>query len=214
LAKIIAPPKEIEVEVRTQLEPLFLEFYRGSKMYKAYCEYLAKLVERINRSQDFFDIVKLAYEAQAEPKAITALHTLLYLTQIELVGTSYVDMMILLLTAKGIDLHLEPDYNHRYTRHVTSLEDLESPSLTLNVKLDFLKMNGLSFFEKCIDRSLRNDIAHANFKIDDNGKFFQLTKKGKREVDMLQKLLCFYNYRSSIEKVLNEQMASVTTPPR
>ncbi len=214
MAAIVATPKEIEDEVRTQLEPLFIEFYTGSKMYKAYYEYLEQLIERTNRNFDFFDIVKLAYKAQAEPKAITALHTLLYLTQIELVGTGYVDMAILLLTAKGIDLHLEPDYEHRYTRHVASLEDLDSPSLTLNVKLDFLKVNGLSFFDKCIDRNLRNAIAHANFKIDDNGKFFQLTKRGKKEVDMLEEILCFNYYKGGIDTILNEQMERVTPPPR
>jgi hypothetical protein len=214
LAGNTGTPKEIEDEVRTQLEPLFSDFYAGSKMYKAFWEYLEKLLERTSRSLDFFDVVKLAYKAQAEPKATTALHILLYLTQIELVGTGYVDMVILLLTAKGIDLHLEPDHEHRYTRHATSIKDLDSPSLTLNVKLDFLKMNGLSFFEKCIDRTLRNDIAHANFEIDDNGKFFQLTRKGKKEVDILQKLLRFNSYEGGIDTILNEQMAKVPPPPR
>jgi len=214
LAITIVIPKEVEDEVRTQLEPLFSEFYASSEIYKTYYTYLEQLVERMQRSNDFLAIMNLAYEAQVEPKAMTALHALLYLTQIESIGTGYVDMAILLLTTKGIDLHIEPDYEHRYTRHVASLEDLDSPSLTLYVKLDFLKMNGLSFFEKCISRSLRNDIAHANFKIDDNGKFFQLTKKGKREVDLFQRFLCFTHYRDAISKILCEQMSRVTPPPR
>jgi hypothetical protein len=75
-------------------------------------------------------------------------------------------------------------------------------------------MNGLSFFEKCIDRTLRNDIAHANFKIADDGRFFQLTKKGKREVDVLQKLQCFSHYEGGIYKIFQEQMARVTPPSR
>jgi hypothetical protein len=182
-------------------------------VHKTYYKYLEQLVERMSRSNDFLEVMKLAYKARTEPKATTALHAFLYLTQIELLGTGYADMIILLLTAKGVDLHLEPDYEHRYTRHVASPKDLDSPSLTLSVKLDFLKMNELSFFEKFIDRKLRNDVAHANFRIDDNGKFFQLTKKGKKEVDVFQKYVCFSLYRTAIDKIFNEQMAKTTNQP-
>jgi hypothetical protein len=213
LPAIDATLEEIENEVRTQLEPLFSEFYTGSEMYKAYYEYLEQLIERMNRSFDFFDLVRLAVRGDT-PKTETALRTLFYLSEIELVGAGYVDMAILLLTAKGVDLHVEPDHKHGFTRHVASPEDLDSPSLTLYVKLDFLKMNRLPFFDKFIDRKLRNDIAHANFCIDDSGKFFQLTKKGRREVDIVQKMLSFHYYRTAIDNILAEQMRKTTPPPR
>jgi hypothetical protein len=183
-------------------------------MFKAYYKTARKLIVRLERSSELLQVVGRAYKSQTEPRALTALHTFLYLTQIEIVGTAFLDMAILMLTAKGIDLHIEPDYEHRYTRHVTSLADLDSPSLTLNVKLDFLKMNGLSFFEKCIDRTLRNDIAHANFEIDENGKFFQFTKKGKREVHLFQKFVCFSIYEECIFKILREQTTRTTPSPK
>lgn len=211
-----AIPKEVEDEVRAQLLPLFSGFYTGSKMYKAYYEYLEQqLEERMRRATDFIKIVRSAYEAQTlGPKVRTAFDAFLYLTQTESVGNGFVDMAILLLIAKGLDLHLEPDDEHKYTRHVTSSQDLDSPSLTLAMKLDFLKMNGLPFFENCIDRTLRNRIAHADFEIDADGKFFQLTGKGKKEVDLDKKHDCLINYAIGIERVFREQMAKVTPPPK
>lgn len=207
-------PKEIEVEVRSQLEPLFSAFYAGSKMYHVYYEYLKHSIkDRMRRATDILHIVRTATEAQPlDLKTRTALDVFLYLTQIELVGNAYVDMVVMLLIAKGVDLHLEPDDDHRYTRHVTSPEDLDSPSLTLAMKLDFLKMNGLPFFEKCIDRTLRNRIAHADFEIDADGKFFQLTEKGKKEVDVNQKFICFSDYMIGVERIRREQMGRVTPP--
>jgi len=205
-------PKEVEDEVRAQLEPLFLDFYTGSKMYEAYYGCLEQLAERLDKATDFIRIVKRAYEDLKEPRAKTALEALTYLTQIELVGSGLIDVTILLLVAKGVDLHLEPDYEHRYTRHVTSPEDLDSPSLPLSVKLDYLKLNGLPLFAKFIDKDMRNRIAHADFEIDDDGRLFLLTKKGKKEVDMAQKLGSIHDYVTAVAKVITEQMERVRQP--
>jgi hypothetical protein len=90
---------------------------------------------------------------------------------------------VLLLVAKGVDFHLEPDYEHRYTRHARSLEEIESPGLPLS-KLDFLKLNGLTFFSKWIDRDLRNCIAHLDFEIDDNVDLIVLRKAKRRRIDL------------------------------
>jgi hypothetical protein len=214
-------PKAVEEEVRSQLEPLFSEFYNGSRMYRAYYGYLKQLDERLHRGHEFLNIIKHAYLAQTFEKkehlarTLTVLVALLYLVEIELVGSGYVDMAILLLTEKGIDFHLEPDYEHRFTRHVASPKDLDSPSLTLGVKLDFLSMNGLPFFAKCVDRDLRNKIAHADFEIDANGKFYKLTERGKRKlVDVNSKHICLIDYVSAIDKIFKEQMARVKPPPK
>jgi hypothetical protein len=207
-------PGEIEKEVRSQLEPLFSEFYAGSKMHKAYYGYLKHLRERMNRGTEILRIWNQAFKVpKLEPRAKASVDAILYLLQIELVGNGYVDMAILLLNSKGLVLHLEPDDGHRYTRHATSPEDLDSPTLTLGVKLDFLKANGLFFFGKCIDKKLRNIIAHADFEIDSDGTFFKFTDRGKKRVDLIQKHWCFVNYVFCIEKVFTEQMAKVAHPP-
>jgi hypothetical protein len=203
-------PKEIVDEVRSQLEPLLLESpFTDTEMYQLY---LKRLHERMSRAKGISQIILDEISSgTTEPKLKTALTVLLYLTEIELLGTSYIDFVILLLTAQGIDLHLESDDKHRYTRHVTSPEDLESSSLSLHVKLDFLKSNGITFFEKCIDRELRNRIAHADFDIDEKGKFFCLTRKGKRkEVDINEKSRCYALYSGSIGTVMVEYASRVT----
>ena len=120
--------------------------------------------------------------------------------KVELIGNAFVDQTILLLIAGGRDLHLGPDYNRRYVRHAASLADLESPSVPLSVKLDFLDSNGLSLFSKWIGRSLRNKIAHLNFVIDE-GNF----KIGNKRIDLQQKSKIFNDYFIRIALIFAEE---------
>lgn len=214
LAKIFKPRKEIQEEVKKQLEPLFSDFYAGSATYKMYFKYKKQFDAKIGRSNDFFrTLTDTLKTVVADPKATCVNLALSYLTAVELVGSVYVNMIILLLVARGQDLHLEPDRNHWYTRHVTSLEDLESPALSLSTKLDFLEMNGLRFFSKWVGRKLRNKIAHLNFQIDDDGKFFLLTRKGRKEVDLFKKILLFQEYLVAVFSLIQEQTSKVRKPP-
>jgi hypothetical protein len=72
------------------------------------------------------------------------------------------------------------------------MEDLESPSVTLAMKLGFLSKNGFPCFQKYVDKTLRNKIAHFDFEIDSDGNFFLYRIRegaiGKKRVDLKQKL--------------------------
>lgn len=215
LRKTTIAPKEIEEEVRKQLAPLFADFYPSSEKFLIYKKYLPKFVDKNNKSiQSIKQLSRIiatfgkcasATASEDERKqtlrSAVFLSAMTHLLQVELIGNAFVDQTILLLIGGGSDLHLEPDYAHRYVRHATSLEDLESPSLSLSVKLDFLQCNGLTFFSKWIDRKLRNKIAHLDFEIDEKGNF----QIGKKRVDLTQKLKTFVQYLGAVQLVFAEE---------
>jgi len=153
LKKLIKPPKEKEEEVRKQLSPLFADFYPSSSKFLLYKQYKPRFSEKITKTFGFFIQLSKIMKAVEDDVSksdfgVVFLNAMNYLLVVELIGNAYIDQTILLLTASGVDLHMEPDSKHRYTIHVASLEDLETPALSLSVKLDFLHSNGLTFFSK------------------------------------------------------------------
>jgi hypothetical protein len=90
-------------------------------------------------------------------------------------------------------------------RHATSLADLESASVSLAAKLDFLKACGLPCFEKYIDRKLRNKIAHTDFVISKEGKFRMFDNDKRKEVAVEQKLEMLQCFTSLIYARLMEK---------
>ena len=211
IKKKLAPPKEKEEEVRKQLTPLFADFYAGSPKFKLHKKYKPKFSEKTKKTLQFVtrwaDIIETYTNNISESDQgkrlgyARFLEAITYLLDVELIGNAYVDQTILLLIAGDLDLHLEPDCKHRYVRHVASLEDLESPSLSLSVKLDFLHSNGLTFFSKWIDRNLRNKIAHLEFEIDDKGNF----KAGNKRIDTKQKSKTFREYYLAVALIFAEE---------
>lgn len=109
------------------------------------------------------------------------MYSFIYLTWIETTATYYINFTLLLMVGPGKFLHLEPDFKHRFVRHASSLSDLESPTISLSTKLDFLESNGIKFFSKWVNRKLRNKIAHCDFLVDDEGIFYILDPKRKRK---------------------------------
>ena len=126
-----------------------------------------------------------------------------YLIETELIGTVYVDRVLLLLIGKGIDFHLEPDFNHRYTRHATSLEDIQAPSISLAAKLDFLEANNLTFFNKWINRNLRNKIAHLDYTIKNDS--FYLNKGKGPKINLQKELQIFNEYYNAVDSFFMHQ---------
>jgi hypothetical protein len=172
----------------------------------------------MRKSSDFLrtflealNICDSAPRTPSYPKVRAFITAIGYLSFAESVADHYVNLVILLLIAKGRDLHLEPDYKHRYTRHATSLEELGSPSLTLSTKLDFLGLNGMSFFSKWIDRGLRNKIAHLDFQIDDNGDVFILEGTKRKKVDLTRKLRLIIEYERAVADFFVEQLSKFTS---
>jgi len=218
--------KKIYEEARKQLQPLFSGFYPTSPQYRTYLQARKQIIERLRRQQA---IMKALSESQ--PMMQSALDSNLFsvrffclynaishLFYVELFGNYYVNLALLLLVGKGHALHLAPDRKHRYIRHATSLKDIESPNLSLATKLDFLESNGLPFFKKWIETTLRNKIAHADFDIDENGNFFWISAKGNRKkVDIVQKVVSFANYHLAVGNAFAEYLFGkdwkTTKPP-
>lgn len=85
-------------------------------------------------------------DKESEKRQLTFFKAIRYLLSVEAMGNVFVDYTILLLIGSVIDFHLEPDTNHRYARHAKTLEDIESPFISMSIQLDFLNSNGMPFF--------------------------------------------------------------------
>lgn len=199
--------KQIVEKVRKELQPLSTVVLDSSLQYEGFEKDIERIGYKIKLATNLVEIETLLLEAvgrtigdeKEELKEKLRLNAfslaMSYLCSVELVAGTIIDFSIMLLVSKGYSLHLEPDYDHRYTRHVRSLDDIESPTLPLSVKLDFLHSNGLTFYSKWINRPLRNAIAHLNFDIDDSGNFFILKKgRSKKKVDLIRIFDHFKDY--------------------
>lgn len=188
--------KEIETCVKAQLDSLLSERAVLASLVHVFPSPRVKKALSILR-QTQSTLIGLGQTLVGKEK--TLLDAVAYLFWVEVSTNLLADMLIVMLATKGQPFHIEPDDRYRFIRHATSIEDLESPSVSLAMKIGFLDKCGLSCFKKYVDRDLRNRIAHANFEIDDKGIFFTYEKKNgklrKRQVDIQQKLdkLTFFN---------------------
>lgn len=215
------PRKEIMDEVKKQLTPVFSKYYPSTDQYKLYQKYKQRfdsedlrianfLSNHLNFIKNFHRGIKSGinnnFEIQGDPIAQTLfLDAITYLLETEIIGTAYVDRVLLLLIGKGVDFHLEPDYEHRYTRHAKTLEDLQAPYLSLAVKQDFLEANRINLFSNMINRTLRNKIAHMDFTIE-NDCFYYKNRKGKKEkVDFSEKLRLLDEYYDALIRFFSVQ---------
>ena len=144
-------------------------------------------------------------------KTLTLIAVFNYLSAVETLGNIIVDLALLLLIAEGHDIHLGLDRQHSYVRHATTSEDLDSPTLSLVIKLDVLNSLGYPLFSKWINRELRNGIAHLDFEIDESGRFFIINKDGKkREFDIMMEVATNIVYGYVITKFFRVEIAKVT----
>jgi hypothetical protein len=209
--------KEIETAVATQLDSLLSE--RSALAILVHVlpsPRVKKALSTLRQTQDI--LIGLGRTLIGKEK--TLLDGVAYMFWVEVSTNLLADVIIVMLSAKGQPLHIEPDDRYRFIRHATSVEDLESPSVNLAMKLGFLKKCGLSCFDKYVDRELRNRIAHMDFEIDDKGNFFTYLKKNgevrKKQVDIRQKLdrLTLFNsavmrqIKMAVDKAKESQRAS------
>jgi hypothetical protein len=201
---------QIENAVHEQIDPLFdekpvLEKWKRLMMSE-------NSAKRIIRSLFSGQPRALARFLDRETKAkknkekSTLLKAFSYLLLVEVDANFLIDIFLLMMVAKGNDFHIEPDYNQKFIRHATSLADLESASVSLASKLDFLKACGLSCFEKYIDRKLRNKIAHMDFVISKEGKFKMFDNDKRKEVVVERKLEMLRYFTSLIYERLNKKV--------
>lgn len=187
-------------DVRAQICPLLQDH--------AVLDALIRLLpsERVLRGRDLLSktqplIMKIGMN-QDTKRDKTLLDAIMYLFEVEVASNLISDILITLLAERGYFLHIEPDSNHLFIRHVVSMEDLESSFISLAVKLSFLKRHGLDCFSKYVDKDLRNRIAHMNFEIDENGNFFEYRKEGMKNkrklIDVTQKLTKLIHFNSIV----------------
>jgi hypothetical protein len=103
------------------------------------------------------------YDAKEEIQTLFA-----YLGLTESLGNTFVNLLVMLIVANGIDFHIENIHETPHIRHANSIEDLEKNRVPLHTKLNFLEDSGITEFVKIINRQLRNDIAHLNFDVRDD----------------------------------------------
>jgi len=137
-------------EVREQLKPLFLRFYQGSPSYRAYTQAQRRINRRTERMNPILTALR---ELRPRINELSPRYRIIsranrYLFYVEIFGDFYVNLAILLSVGNEHTLHLMPDYEHKFIRHATSLKDIESPTLSLASKLDFLKSCKMPIFKK------------------------------------------------------------------
>lgn len=181
--------KEIEADVKQQLSALLSE----SGALNACLQLLPS--PRVKRALNTLRQVQpllVDFGKTPHSKQKTFYDAAMYLFSVETSTNLIADILVMMLAAQGQFLHIEPDDKYRFIRHATTIEDLESSSVTLAMKLSFLKKSGLTCFQKYVDKNLRNKIAHFDFEIDANGDFFLYQLKegiiDKKKVDVMQKL--------------------------
>jgi len=225
--------EEIKEKVRSELKLVFSNFYKGSAKEAAYARSSAIFAQRAIKTgkislllADIPVVMQMARDNLAkisEPndeswlklratrRVLVCLGAFSYMAFVEAMATPYIDLSILLLSTEGDFFHVGPDRKHNYVRHAMSLSDLDSPSVSMANKLDYLESCGLPFFSKWVDRDLRNTIAHMNFDIDDNGDFLKTTKgrqakESKVPIDLQERLQSFNNYYIAVSDIFIYEM--------
>ena len=220
--KRVVIPDDIKKEVDSQLKPLFEKnFYASSPQFKLFMKSESKYFSKLEKMQRFLSLRIQSTEVLFEGfsacksnkedilKLMTFQNAIYYLSLIEVLGNNYVDQTILLLIGCGYAFHLEPYETHRYIRHAKTLEDIESPSVTLSIKLDFLYNNGFTFFKKWIKRNLRNKIAHLDFEIDKKGFILfkeHINQKKMTKINLGEELNTFLCYFTCVSEIFTEEI--------
>jgi hypothetical protein len=149
---------------------------------------LMGMVDEVQKFQ--IPLMQQVKEKPEKRRLVNVLDLFRYLGFIESIGTSLLDMLILLLVANGHVLHVERVHEVPRIVHAKDFTDLRDVSLAS--KINFLKRNGCSESAKLIDRKLRNAIAHLNFKIDSKGNILIPAKKGRwKTVKVYEKINFF-----------------------
>jgi hypothetical protein len=211
---------ELYDQIKRELAPIFNKFYKTSPSYRKFLESGEQLSSRLSRNnliaKDLTELQKFVYSKDVPLKYHTLMTAFAYLLRLEVLTTFFVDLTLLLIIDERICLHLDPDDTHKFVRHASSLEDIESPSLPLSRKLDFLETHNVTIFKDYIDRDLRNKIAHGNFLVDNDGNFCLISKKGNvMKKDLKQVIMKLTDFTGTISQVyFDEFIRSSALPER
>lgn len=125
-----------------------------------------------------------------------------YLGLVESLGTTTLDLLVILLIANRRNLHVERFHDIPRIVHASSFDDLDDVSLA--VKLAFLERNDLKETSKFIDTKLRNAIAHLTFRVDGKGEI-SIPRKGTwKRVNIYEEINNFNRKFMMITLILSE----------
>lgn len=184
--------KELEPEyeqINKEIEPLITRILKVADKTKP--EYLQLKVNAVEWYDRFVKAFKIGGKVSSlqklqvtvkEPKLLALIKLFQYLGLVESIGTTIVDMLVLLLIADGHVFHVERSYELPRIIHAKTFSDISPPNSTLADKLCFLENNGLKITSRFIDRKLRNDIAHLNFDVNKHGEIVT-NNCGKLNID-------------------------------
>lgn len=164
-------------EIKEELEPLITRILKvsgtTSREYLQFKtnarEFYVRFVKAIKISGKVSSLQTLLVTTE-EPQLQATLKLFHYLGLVESIGTTIIDMLVLLLIANGYIFHVERRHESPRITHATTFKDIDAPNSTLADKLSFLEQNGLRKSSQLVDRKLRNDIAHLEFDINNQGK--------------------------------------------
>jgi hypothetical protein len=184
---------QLRDKIVSELEP-FLDKLRMGPMDSihgfedSYRKFMAR-IEDANSKINFLMIGQTVEEISGSSISKQVFDLFFYLGLVESYGNCFVDLLVMLLIANGKDFHIESLHSSPRIKHVNSMNDLEKEKVPLTTKLNFLRDNGIDTFSSIIDSRLRNDIAHLNFKINEN----TIIIRGKPTSDLI---------RSSFDKLM------------
>lgn len=128
------------------------------------------------------------------PQLVSMFKMFEYLGLVESLGSVFVDLILLMLIAYGKAFHIERIYDFPRIIHAETLDDLHKTNLA--TKLSFLEECGLKKTSELINRDLRNDIAHLNFDISEDG-VITLDKRVidiDKKIDEIRKMIMIIHY--------------------
>lgn len=212
-------------EIKTELEPFITKITaitpKRSLEYLRFKENFIEWNERFVRAIEMMGIVQsiesfepqLWQDLKTKPESqrqLSVLHLYRYLGSVESVGTTILDLLVVLLIANGYNFHVERVREVPRIVHAVDFKDLRHTSL--QSKIEFIKRNGLKKTSKFIDRELRNAIAHLSFKMDSKGKtkIYRPSEGKWKNVNIRERINTFNRKFSIILILLQEGLKKIS----
>jgi len=190
-------------KVTGKATPEYRRFKENIKEWNKKFGRAAELAGTVDSIQQFqIPLYKQLKTTPEKRRLLSVIGLYRYLGLIESLGTTTLDLLVILLIANRRNLHVERFYDIPRIVHASSFDDLDDVSLA--VKLAFLERNDLKETSKFIDRKLRNAIAHLNFKVDSKGEI-SIPRKGRwKKVNIYEEINNFGRKFMMITLILAE----------
>lgn len=162
--------KEIEDELNIIIKNLPPEESKEFKRFVDNLDYFRR--KYVLRSEVVESVLSIdTFDISEKKEKLALLFT--YVGLVESLGNSYVDILLMLLVATGIDFHIECRHKTPRIKHAVHIRELEDELIPLGTRLNFLRENGLRVFASVVDNDLRNKIAHMDFTIRNNDVYVE-----------------------------------------